>query len=53
VINIVCGFIVSRAVHFSGSVVGLLAGSLVLAIITDRNVRAVFRELDYNYYAAF
>lgn len=53
VVNIVCGFVVSRAVHFSGSVVGLLAGSLVLAIITDRNVRSVFRELDYNYYAAF
>lgn len=52
-VNIVCGFVVSRAVHFSGSVVGLLAGSLVLAVITDRNVRSLFRELDYSYYAAF
>lgn len=53
VVNIAAGFAISRAVHFSGAIAGLLAGSLVLAVMTHQQLRRVLRELDYNYYAAF
>jgi hypothetical protein len=53
VFNIVAGFVVSRAVDYSGAVAGLLIGSIVLAVITFRHVRRVLSELDYSYYAAF
>jgi hypothetical protein len=51
--NIVVGFIASRAFHYSGAVFGLLAGCIVLAIVSDRHLRAVLRDLDYYYYAAY
>jgi hypothetical protein len=53
VINIIVGFVLSRSIHYSGSVIGLLAGSIALAILTNRQLRGVLGELDYNYYAAF
>lgn len=52
-INVVVGFGISRSIHYSGSVFGLLAGSIVLAVLAHRQVRAVLGELDYYYYAAY
>lgn len=52
-VNLVVGFAISRSVHYTGSVFGLLAGSLVLAVLAHRQVRAVLGELDYFYYAAY
>jgi hypothetical protein len=52
-VNVTVGFVISRSIHYSGSVLGLLAGSILLAILTYRQLRGVLGELDYNYYAAF
>jgi hypothetical protein len=52
-INFATGFLLSRAVDYSASVFGLLAGAIVLAILAHRSLRAVLGELDYYYYAAF
>jgi hypothetical protein len=51
--NIAAGFILSRGVHYSCSVFGLLAGSVVLAVLAHRSVREALGELDYYYYAAY
>jgi len=53
VFNFAVGFVVSRSIHYSGSVVGLLAGSIVLAVLAHRSLRQVLSELDYYYYAAY
>lgn len=53
VTNLAAGFAVSRALHYSGAVAGLLAGSLVMAFLARREVRRVLAELDYYYYAAY
>jgi hypothetical protein len=53
VVNIVVGFAVSRAIHYSGAAAGLLAGSIALAILANRELRHVLSELDYYYYAAY
>lgn len=52
-VNVVAGFVLSRAVHYSGAIGGLLAGSIVLAVLSFRSIRDVLDELDYSYYAAF
>ena len=52
-VGLATGFVVSRAVDYSGAIAGLLIGSIVLAVITFRHVRRVLSELDYSYYAAF
>ena len=52
-VNVIVGFACSRAVHYSGAVVGLLAGSIVLAVVAHLEVRTVLAELDYSYYAAY
>jgi len=52
-VNVVVGFVASRAIHYSGAVAGLLAGSLVLAVVAHRELRAVLNDLDYYYYAAY
>lgn len=52
-INITVGWILSRSVDYSASVFGLLAGSIVLAVLAHRHVRRVLSELDYYYYAAY
>jgi hypothetical protein len=51
--NVIVGFAFSRGVHYSGAVVGLLAGSIVLAVVAHRQLRDVLRDLDYYYYAAY
>jgi hypothetical protein len=53
VVNVVVGYVVSRSVHFSGAVFGLLAGCICLAVLTHREMRGLLRELDYHYYAGF
>ncbi len=53
VVNATVGYAISRSVHYSGAVFGLLAGCLCLAVLTHREMRAVLRELDYHYYAGF
>jgi hypothetical protein len=52
-VNIAAGFVISRSVHYSGSVVGLLAGCIVLAVLGHRSVRRLLGDLDYYYYAAY
>jgi len=51
--NVVIGFAISRSVHYSGSVFGLLAGAVILAALSYRYVVRVFGDLDYYYYAAY
>ena len=51
--NIAGGFALSRAVHYAFSVFGLLAGSIVLAVLAHRFLRRALGELDYYYYAAY
>ena len=53
VVNIAVGWAASRSINYSASVFGLLAGSLVLAVLSHREVRRVLGELDYYYYAAY
>jgi hypothetical protein len=52
-VNIGVGFICSRAIHYSTAAFGLLAGTVVLAILAVRSAQQVLRELDYYYYAAY
>ena len=52
-VNIIAGFVISRSIHYSGSVVGLLAGCIVLAVLAHRSVRRLLGDLDYYYYAAY
>lgn len=51
--NVVIGFAVSRSIHYSGAVAGLLVGSIVLAVLANRELRRVLKDLDYYYYAAY
>lgn len=53
VVNALTGYAISRSVHYSGAVFGLLAGCICLAVLTHREMRAVLRDLDYHYYAGF
>ena len=53
VINIAVGWIVSRSIDYSAAVFGLLAGSIVLAILAHRDLHRVLGDLDYYYYAAY
>ncbi|HEX7828283.1 MAG TPA: exopolysaccharide Pel transporter PelG, partial [Thermoanaerobaculia bacterium] len=52
-VNVATGFICSRAMHYSLAVVGLLAGSIVLYLLTRRSMSRVLAELDTSYYAAY
>lgn len=52
-VNVATGFVLSRAVHYSAAVWGLLAGAIALLFLTARSTRKVFGELDYYYYAAY
>lgn len=51
--NVAIGFICSRAIHYSYAVVGLLAGAIVLLLLTRRAMNRVLGELDTSYYAAY
>lgn len=52
VINLATGLILSRLISFEYSVAGLLAGSLMFAVLTTSCVLRFFKNLDYHYYAA-
>lgn len=52
-VNVAVGFVCSRAIHYSAAVGGLLAGSVVLMILTRRAAKKVLSQLDYYYYSAF
>ena len=51
--NLIVGFICSRAIYYADAAAGLVAGSLVLFVITWLDLRRVGARLDYHYYAAF
>ncbi len=51
--NLIVGFICSRAIYYADAAAGLVAGSLVLFVITWLDIRRVGARLDYHYYAAF
>ncbi|PYQ29593.1 MAG: hypothetical protein DMF56_11560 [Acidobacteria bacterium] len=52
-VNVIVGFLASRAIHYSAAVLGLLAGAITLALLSSRAMRKVIDELDYYYYAAY
>lgn len=52
-VNVGVGFILSRSVHYSWAVAGLLAGAAVLLVLTARTMNRVTASLDYYYYAAY
>ena len=53
IINIVVGLLMSRMISYEYSVVGMLAGSIVYAMLTLNSTLKFFRNLDYYYYAAY
>jgi hypothetical protein len=52
-VNVGVGYALSRGVHYSAAVVGLLCGSITLMLLARASVRRVLAELDYYYYAAY
>jgi hypothetical protein len=53
VVNIVVGFVCSRAIAYWAAVAGLVAGSIVLSFFAARAARRTLDDLDYSYYAAY
>ena len=51
--NFFIGIILSRAFGYEYAVFGLLAGSLILWVMTYRSIRSMFKNLDYYYYSAY
>jgi len=52
-VDVVTGFVCSRAIHYAAAVAGLVAGAIVMSLVAGRAVRRVLADLDYYYYAAF
>lgn len=52
-VDVVAGFVCSRAINYSAAVIGLVAGAIVMSILASRATRRVIARLDYFYYAAF
>jgi hypothetical protein len=52
-VDVLVGFICSRALHYAAAVAGLVAGAIVLAFVAGRAAKRVLDQLDYFYYAAF
>ena len=50
--NMIIGFLLSRWIDYEYAVFGLLAGTILLLILTTRSVIKVFKNLDYYLYAA-
>lgn len=53
VVNFVVGYLCSRVIALEYATVGLLAGSIVFAVISGIMARQFFNKLDYYYYSAF
>lgn len=51
-VNMTCGLVFSRVLSFEYSVIGLLAGSIVFAVLTTIEARKFFDNIDYYYYSA-
>jgi len=52
-VNIFVGLILSRIFGYEYAVFGLLAGSIVLWLVTFLEVKTMFKNLDYYYYSAY
>lgn len=52
-VNVAVGYFASRMISFEYSVLGLVAGSLVFAVLTSKRANQLFRNLDFYYYSAF
>lgn len=52
-VNLVVGFILSRAFRYELAVVGLTSSSLVFMLISGYYARRAFAHLDYYYYSAY
>jgi len=52
-IDVVSGFVFSRAIGYWAAVLGLAAGAIVLMIASNRALRRTLDRLDYFYYAAY
>jgi len=53
VVNLLTGFILSRAISYEYSVLGLVAGSLVFGALSTWYAHKVLNHLDYYYYSAY
>ena len=53
VVNIIVGFVLSRAISYEYSVYGLVAGAIVFAVLSTINGWRLMRSLDYYYYSAY
>ncbi|MCC2685185.1 MAG: hypothetical protein K0R75_2084 [Paenibacillaceae bacterium] len=51
-VNVIAGFLLSRWIDYYCAVLGLLAGSIVLLVLTTKQVIRVLKHLDYYLYAA-
>lgn len=52
-VNVSFGFVLSRAVDSTWAAGGLLAGSIVFAVLSVLETDAVFRRIDFFFYAAY
>ena len=52
-VDVVCGYVLSRAIGYWAAVGGLLAGAIVLCVVAARETRRALDDLDYTYYAAY
>lgn len=52
-VNVLVGFVCSRAIGYWAAVLGLAAGSVVLAFMAARETRHALDRLDYSFYAAY
>lgn len=53
VVNFGVGYLCSRMIAIEYATIGLLAGSVVFAVVSGVLVRKFFKRLDYYYYSAF
>jgi len=53
IINLAVGVILSRIISYEYSVIGMLIGSLFFMLYTTRAAISYFKNLDYNFYAAY
>jgi hypothetical protein len=52
-VNVFIGFVLSRFIAYDYSVIGMVIGAIVFMAITLKETISFFKNLDYNYYAAF
>jgi hypothetical protein len=52
-VNVAVGFVCSRSIDYTFAVLGLVAGAITLAFLTERSMREVLSSLDYHYYSAY